>query len=100
MRNGSDVTKAFDVTIHSLLFTKMLRAGLGAIFVRLLVLIYSEQFANVHWNGQMSSKFSMHNGVRQGAILSALAYCFYCEKLFTKLEKQRSGCWVNGMFLG
>ena len=78
----------------------MLGAGLSAIFVRLLIFIYSEQFANVRWNGQMSTKFSMHNGVRQGAILSALAYCFYCEKLFTKLENQRSGCWVNGMFLG
>ena len=42
----------------------------------------------------------MHNGVRQGAILSALAYCFYCEELFTLLERRRSGCWVNGFFLG
>ena len=42
----------------------------------------------------------MHNGVRQGAILSALAYCFYCEELFTLLEKRRSGCWINGYFMG
>ena len=42
----------------------------------------------------------MHNGVRQGAVLSALAYCFYCEELFSLLEMKRSGCWINGYFLG
>ena len=77
-----DMTKAFDVTMHSLLFTKMLKAGLSAIFVRLLIFIYTEQFANVRWNVHLSDTFSMHNGVRQGAILCALAYCFYCEELF------------------
>ena len=107
LRNGSevymctmDMTKAFDVTMHSLLFTKMLRAGLSAIFLRLLIFIYTEQFANVRWNGQLSSMFTMHNGVRQGAILSALAYCFYCEQLFSLLEKRRYGCWINGYYLG
>ena len=107
LRHGSevfmctmDMTKAFDVTVHSLLFTKMLKAGLSAIFLRLLIFIYTEQFANVRWNGELSSVFTMHNGVRQGAILSALAYCFYCEELFVLLERGRSGCWVNGFFLG
>ena len=95
-----DMTKAFDLTVHSILFSKMLKAGLSAIFLRLLIFIYSEQFANVRWNGEVSSLFSMHNGVRQGAVLSALAYCFYCEELFSLLEKRRSGCWVNGYFLG
>ena len=42
----------------------------------------------------------MHNGVRQGAVLSALAYCFYCEDLFRLLEQRRSGCWIKGYYLG
>ena len=107
LRNGSevfmctmDMTKAFDMTMHSLLFSKMLKAGLSAVFLRLLIFIYREQFANVRWNGQMSSIFSMLNGVRQGAILSALAYCFYCQELFNLLEKNRAGCWINGFFMG
>lgn len=47
MRNGSDVytccmdmTKAFDLVQHSLLFRKLLLAGLPVIFVRLLLVIY------------------------------------------------------------
>ena len=59
-----------------------------------------EPFAIVRWNGEISSLFTMHNGVRQGAILSAIAYCFYCEELFALLESRRSGCCVNGFFLG
>ena len=66
----------------------------------LLIIISIEQFANVRWNGEVSSIFSMHNGVRQGAVLSALVYCFYCEQLFSLLERKRSGCWVNGLYLG
>ena len=107
LRHGSevfmctmDMTKAFDMTVHSILFRKMLKAGLSTIFLRLLIFIYTEQFANVRWNGEISSLFTMHNGVRQGAVLSALAYCFYCEELFSLLERRRSGCWVNGFFLG
>ena len=107
LRNGSDVflctmdmSKAFDMTVHSILFSKMLKAGLNAIFIRLLIFIYSEQFANVRWNGQISSVFPMLNGVRQGAILSAIAYCFYCEQLFELLERHRFGCWVKDTFMG
>ena len=58
------------------------------------------QFANVSWNSQLSSIFSIHNGVRQGAILSALAYCLYCEELFSLLEQRRAGCWIKGYYLG
>ena len=107
LRHGSevfmctmDMSKAFDVTVHSILFTKMFKAGLSTIFLRLLIFIYTQQVANVRWNGDLSDFFTMHNGVRQGAILSAIAYCFYCEELFALLESRRSGCWVNGFFLG
>ena len=107
LRNGSevflctmDMTKAFDVKMHSLLFKKMFHAGLSPVFVRVLIFVYTEQFANVRWNGLVSSTFTMHNGVRQGAILSALAYCFYCEELFALLERNRAGCWINGFYMG
>ena len=42
----------------------------------------------------------MTNGVRQGAILSGFAYCFYMNELFSKLRKNKSGCWVRGTYLG
>ena len=106
-RNGSevfscamDMTKAFDLTLHSLLFMKMVKADFPVIFIRLFIFIYINQVANVRWNGELSSVFPMTNGVRQGAVLSAIAYCFYCEDLFSLLQQRRSGCWVLGRYHG
>ena len=107
LRNGGnvycclmDMTKAFDLVKHSILFKKFLKAGLSAIFIRLLIFIYVNQFANIKWNDQLSSTFSMTNGVRQGAILSGFAYCFYMNQLFSILRKNKSGCWIRGTFFG
>ena len=95
-----DMSAAFDMTLHSLLFLKMLKAGFPPIFLRLFIFIYIHQSVNVRWNGELSSSFSMTNGCRQGAVLSAIAYCFYCEDLFALLKKRRTGCWVLGDYHG
>ena len=107
IRNGGnvfcclmDMTKAFDLVNHSILFKKFLCAGLSAIFIRLLIFIYINQFANIRWNDKLSATFSMTNGVRQGAILSGFAYCFYVNNLFKLLRKNKSGCWIRGTFYG
>ena len=107
LRNGSeifscqtDMTKAFDLIQHSLLFQKLFEEGLSKVFLRLIVFIYMFQYANVRWNGIVSSVFRLCNGVRQGAILSGILYCFYVNNLFKLLRKNSSGCWVNGNFHG
>ena len=88
------------MTLHSLLFRKMVNAGFPVIFIRLFIFIYKNQTANVRWNSELSSSFSMTNGCRQGAVLSAIAYCFYCEELFAILKRRRTGCWVLGNYHG
>ena len=90
------MSKAFDLTLHSLMFSKMLDAGLSAIFVRLLIHVYVHQLANVKWNGEHSNSFTVKNGCGQGKVLAAIAYCMYCEELFETLRRRRSGCWVRG----
>ena len=107
LRNGSevytclmDMTKAFDLVRFSTMFRKILCAGLSLIFVRLLIFIYANQFANVRWDGLFSDFFRMLNGVRQGAILSAIFYCIYMNDLFKILRKNKLGCWVNGEYCG
>ena len=81
-----NMTKAFDLTLHSLLFRKMVKSGFPVIFIRLFIYIYMNQTANVRWNSEISSAFPMTNFCRQGAVLSAIAYCFYCEELFAILK--------------
>ena len=105
LRNGSEVfactmdqSKAFDVTTHSKMFMKLITGngtgnGLSLVFVRLLVFIYTKQFANMRWgNGEISSIFTMKNGIRQDAVFSVIAYCYYVENLFKILKKKMSGC--------
>ena len=107
MRNGSDVfsccmdmTKAFDLVKHSLLFKKLLLAGLPLVFLRLLMFIYMEQYANVKWNNTVSNMFLITNGVRQGGVMSAILYCFYGNLLFSELRRSGYGCYVNGFYHG
>ena len=54
-----DMIKAFDLVKHSLLFRKLMKAGLPLIFIRMLLFIYIMQSANVRWNGTVSSMLSL-----------------------------------------
>ena len=106
-RNGSDVftcamdmTKAFDMVRHSLMFKKLLCLNFSLIFTRLLIKMYTLQYANVRWQGKNSRQFHISNGVKQGAVLSAILYCIYVNGLFEKLRQHKTGCWINGAFVG
>ena len=94
-----DMTKAFDLVKHSVLFRKLLHNGLPAIFVRLLFVMYKMQTAKVFWNGSRSDEFPLTNGVKQGAVLSAILYCVYMNGLFQLMRKSKNGCWVENNFL-
>ena len=106
LRNGSDVfgcsmdkTKAFDVCKFSILFRK-LSLKLSPIFLRLIVYIYVNQFSNVRYGGEVSSSFSVSNGVGQGKILAGFVYCFYCHDFFEILKNSGYGCFVNDVYAG
>ncbi|MEO2160307.1 MAG: reverse transcriptase domain-containing protein, partial [bacterium] len=107
LRNGSevftcvmDMTKAFDNVKHSMLFQKLIDKGIPGIYIRLLLVMYDKQHANVKWNGTLSESFPIKNGVKQGAVLSAILYCVYVDGLFKTLRRQKSGCWINNEFYG
>ena len=107
LRNGSevyvcalDMSKAFDRVKHSVLFQKLLDRDLPDIYVRLLIYMYREQIARVRWNKHESKEFALNNGVKQGAVLSAILYCLYVDDLYQLLRKQKYGCWVKGEYHG
>ena len=79
-RNGSDIivccmdmTKAFDLVKHSILFEKLRESGIPPIFLRLLIFIYMNQYACVKWNNSSSDLLSQPSPVqfrlgRQGRV--------------------------------
>ena len=106
-RNGSDVftcfmdmKKAFDTVKHSLLFRKLIDRKLPPIFIRLLLHMYTNQTAKVRWQGKMSKPLTILNGVKQGAVLSAILFCIYIDDLIKKLRKKGDGCWINQRYVG
>ena len=106
-RNGSDVysclmdmSKAFDTVKHSVLFKKLLHQGLPPIMVRYILITYKHQQANVKWNGEESEFFEVSNGVKQGAILSAVLYCVYTNELFSELRRSKVGCTIDNVYVG
>ncbi len=107
LRNGSevftclmDMSKAFDTVQHSHLFRKLLSQGLPEIIVRVILISYKHQKANVRWNGEESQFFNLGNGVKQGAILSAILYCVYTNGIFEEQRKSNMGCFIGRNYVG
>ena len=107
LRNGSnvyscfmDMRKAFDTVEHSKLFQKLNQRNLSPIFTRLIIIMYVSQSANVRWGKEVSKSFRVTNGVKQGAVLSVILFCVYIDDLITKLRRNKTGCWIDGNFVG
>jgi hypothetical protein len=47
---ATDMSKAFDLALHSKMFEKMSEADLCPIFIRLLIYVFRNQEANVLWD--------------------------------------------------
>ena len=82
-----DITKAFDKVKHIILFQKLLKRHVPPIILRFLLYAYKIQVTMVRWNGNYSAELNITNGVKQGAVLSALLYCVYIDDLFLRLRK-------------
>ena len=95
-----DASKAFDRVDHSLLFKKLLNKDLPPAVVRILLTWYTDQKAGVMWNGSISHKFSISNGVRQGGVLSPILFTVYMDDLLADLEKLGIGCYWRHHFAG
>ena len=95
-----DMSKAFDTVQHSHLFRKLLEQGLPAIIIRYILVSYKHQKANVRWDGQESRFFPISNGVKQGAILSAILYCVYTNGIFQELRRSKVGCFIGRNYVG
>ena len=95
-----DCSKAFDKCKFSLLFNRLLEKGLPPIVVRVLAIIYMEQYGWVKWGSAQSSMMPISNGTRQGAILSPLFWSIYADPMLRRLRELGLGAHVAGLFMG
>ena len=95
-----DATKAFDLVSFPKLFNLLLQRGLPVPFLRVLYDTYKRQRLSSTWNSVKSNSFSVQNGVRQGAILSAVLFTVYVDELLLRLKRLQVGCQIDGEYAG
>ena len=96
LRNGSEVfgcsmdkSKAFDMCKFSILFSKLFNK-ISHVFLKIIIVMYVNQFSNVRWNSEVSSSFTISNGVGQGKILAGFVYWGLDR------DRERDGLQVGG----
>ena len=95
-----DATKAFDVTWHASVFTKIARRGIDGNMWCVLRDWYVDIASHVSWKGDISRVFSELQGVRQGGIHSVEQYKAHTNDSLTLLEEQNTGFHIGSCFVG
>ena len=95
-----DLSKAFDLVEWLELFSALMERNISPIFLRLLLFIYKNQYCDVKWSSSYSHRFSVSNGVRQGAVSSPLLFSVYIDELIVKLRRSGLGCRIDHAFYG
>jgi hypothetical protein len=93
-----DVSKAFDKLNQSVLFLKLMKRRVPAIFISVLKNWYDNVEVCVKWNGVLSQTFKVIAGVRQGGILSPVLFLIYVDDMLSKLAK--CGCNIGRHLVG
>ena len=62
----SDSTKAFDLVKHDKLFDCLIKRNLCSVLVRFIMVMYLDCKCMIQWDGHLSDKFNLSNGVKQG----------------------------------
>ena len=84
-----DAEKAFDCCNWNTLFSKLAKKNIPNEIVALLIKLYLNGTAVVHYASHRSPKpFALTQGVRQGGILSPFLYNIYTEDLLQHIKSR------------
>lgn len=95
-----DSKKAFDVVSHSILMDKLYESGIHPKLWTLVKDMYTGLTSQVKWLGEVGTKYGIHQGVRQGGILSTFLYKVYVNNVLMELAKHRIGMSIGTTYIG
>ena len=61
---------------------------------------YIRQESRASWSSYYTDYFTMSNRVKQGAVLSAILFTLYLDKLIIRLKNSNIGCSINSCYTG
>lgn len=94
-----DFTKAFDSVNYWKLFTKLVNLNIPSCYVSLLAFWYANQSVCIKWKNNLSDKFGIANGTRQGSLLSPCLFNVYISELIFSINQSGIGCTCGGKFM-
>ena len=90
-----DASKAFDRVQYSKMFDTLISRDICPLIIRFILNSYLISKSLVKWNKTQSEPFSINNGVKQGAVLSAPLFVLYVDDLLVKLNNNKNGCYIG-----
>ena len=90
-----DLSKAFELVDHSILFDNLLKRNLPDIIVCIFRNWYFSQTFVIQWSNVLSRSFNVSNGVRQGGIISPIFFNVFIDGLSEDLRNLQYGCFIN-----
>jgi hypothetical protein len=78
----------------------LIKRGLPASIVRILIHLYTGHLVRVLWAGTASNYFCAVNGVKQGGVVSPILFCIYIDELLIGLSESGYGCYIGVNFVG
>ncbi|CAC5411950.1 unnamed protein product [Mytilus coruscus] len=94
-----DSQKAFDVVHHMILLEKLFYEVPPDIW-RVVKDLYSNMSSKIKWNNYISKQCPIHQGVRQGGVLSTHLYKLYINDLPEELERRGLGLNIGLEYCG
>ena len=90
-----DVKAAFDVVPHDSLMRHLFHTGVDGKTWSLIHSLHEGAESVVKWQGNLSEPFKVHQGVRQGGILSTDLFKVHGNGLLDRLVKTGRGCHIG-----
>ncbi|CAC5426741.1 unnamed protein product [Mytilus coruscus] len=90
-----DAKSAFDVVVLKMLLRKVYISGTDPSSWLLIDEIHKNTESRIKWSTEISEKFPVLQGVKQGGLLSADLYKMYIEDLLNTFESTTSGCEIG-----
>ncbi len=95
-----DASQALGRVKYNQHFSILIKKGIPAIIVRIIMDMYENQESHVTWNGTYGDYLKCSNGVRQGGVASPVLFTIYMDELTTRLEKSGIGCFIEHQYYG